>query len=317
MAKAGREIMSLLQKRLGAGPPEPALDVYIAELDPVLASLEHGVSGQSLAGSALKALLAKVEAADIDVDSWLRHHFYFISVEASRRGGAHVAAARALEAATFPDGLSHVDDYIPDENKLCRDTIAALRSPEHAAAVTAIELPTAWTVAWEAALNESEASFAAVQKTRTDKSIHVVVGQDAEVGFVDMMFRLRRYVDSRAARSDKVKVAQGKALLAPLLDMLAKAKAEERARGTRKEHAKPAAAGDKSAPAAVVAAPAVVVGTEPAAEPSKGSGGVQVRCSRRTGVKVRYGARTPVPLAMLSARRQCDMLVVEFESSEV
>jgi hypothetical protein len=268
MAKAGREITSLLQKRLAAGPPEPPLDAYIAELDPVLAALEQGVSGQSLAGSALKALLAKVEAADIDVDTWLRHHFYFISVEASRRGGAHVADARALEAAAFPDGLSHVDDYIPDENKLCRDTIAALRLPEHAGAVTAIGLPAAWTVAWEAALNESDAAFAAVQKTRTDKSIHVVVGQDAEVSFADVMFRLRRYVDSRASRSDKVKVAQGKALLAPLLDMLGKAKAEERARGTRKEHAKPAAEGDKSAPAAVVA-------TEPAAEAGKGATAVK------------------------------------------
>ncbi len=261
MAKAGREIMSLLQKRFSAGPPEPALDAYIAELDPVLAALEHGVSGQSLAGSALKALLARVETADIEVDTWLRHHFYFINVEAGRRGGPNVAAARALEAATFADGLTHVDDYIPDENQLCRETISALRSPEHASAVAAIGLPAAWTAAWEAALNESDASFAAVQKTRTDKSIHVVVGQDAEVGFVDVMFRLRKYVDSRAARTDKVKVAQGKALLAPLLDMLAKAKAEERARGTRKENAKQGE--DKGAPA----------GPGPAVEPSKGGGG--------------------------------------------
>jgi hypothetical protein len=267
MAKAGREIMSLLQQRFSEGPPEPALDAYIAELDPVVTALEQGVTGQSLAVSALKALLAKAEAADIEVDSWLRHHFYFINVEASRRGGPNVADARALEAATFPDGLSHVDDYIPDENQLCRETISALRSPEHVAAVTAIGLPAGWTAAWEAALNESEASFAAVQKTRTDRSIHVVVGQDAEVGFVDVMFRLRKYVDSRAARTDKVKVAQGKALLAPLLDMLAKAKAEERARGTRKEHAKKGE--DKGAPTG--GSPAG--GAAPQAGPTTGGGG--------------------------------------------
>jgi hypothetical protein len=265
MAKAGREIMSLLQQRISAGPPEPALDAYIAEFDPVITALEQGVTGQALAASALKALLGKVEAADIEVDTWLRHHFYFINVEASRRGGPNVAAARALEAATFADGLSHVDDYIPDENLLCRHAIAALRSPEHVAAVAAIGLPAGWTAAWEGALNESDASFAAVQKTRTDKSIHVVVGQDAEVAFVDVMVRLRKYVDSRASRTDKVKVAQGKMLLSPLLDMLAKAKAEERARGTRKENAKPGQGQEKTAPAAA---------NGPVADPVKaGSGG--------------------------------------------
>ena len=261
MAKAGREILILLKDRQSFGPPEPALDAYIPDLEPVITALEQGVTGQVLAASALKALLAKVEAADIEVDTWLRHHFYFINVEASRRGGHNVAAARALEAATFADGLAHVDDYIPDENLLCRQTIAALRSPEHVPAAAAIGLSSGWTDAWEAALNESDASFAAVQKTRTDKSIHVLVGQDAEVAFVDVMVRLRKYVDSRASRTDKVKVAQGRLLISPLLDMLDKAKAEERARGTRKEHAKKGE--DKGAPA----------GPGPAAEPGTGEGG--------------------------------------------
>lgn len=235
MAKAGRDIMILLQSRQSAGPPEAALDAYILDLEPVVTALEQGVSGQVLAAAALKALLAKVEAADIEVDTWLRHHFYFINVEASRRGGVHVAEARALEAAAFADGLAHVDDYIPDENQLCRGAIAALRSPEHVPVVAAIGLPVGWTAAWEIALNESDAAFTAAQKTRADRSIHVLAGQDAEVAFVDVMVRLRKYLDSRASRTDKVKIAEGRLLIAPLLEMLAKAKADERARGTRRQ----------------------------------------------------------------------------------
>jgi hypothetical protein len=150
-----------------------------------------------------------------------------------------------------------VNDYVPDENRLCRDAIVALRSPEHAATVAAIELPAGWLDRWEKALNESDAAFEAVQKTRADKSIHVLTGQDAEVAFVDVMLRLRRYIDSRASRTDKVKIAQGRQLVAPLLDALAKAKAEERARETRRENAKKK--GDKPAAAETATA-------EPAAE---------------------------------------------------
>jgi len=269
MATAGRNIVILLQSRQSAGPPEPALDAYIPELEPVVTGLEQGVSGQVLAASALKALLARVELADNDVDTRLRHHFYYINVEATQRSGPNILGAQALEAAAFPDGLAHVNDYIPDENRLCRDALAALRSPEHAATVAAIELPAGWLDKWEKALNESDAAFDAVQKTRASKSIHVLTGQDAEVAFVDVMLRLRRYIDSRASRTDKVKLAQGRLLLAPLLEVLNKARAEERARETRREHAKkkgdkPAAA--ETAAAAVSGAGSSETKVEPAAE---------------------------------------------------
>lgn len=237
--------MNLLHERRAAGPPEPTLDAYIDEIEPVVTALEQGVGGQVHAAAALKALHARVEAADIDVDTRLRHHFYYINVEATQRSGPNVADARALEAAAFPDGLAHVNDYIPDENRLCRNAILAMRSPEHAATVAAIELPAGWIDRWEKALNESDAAFDAVQKTRAGKSIHILTGQDAEVAFVDVMLRLRSYIGSRASRADKVKSAQGNLLIAPLLDALAKARAEERARGTRKEHAKKK--GDKPA----------------------------------------------------------------------
>ena len=104
-----------------------------------------------------------------------------------------------------------------------------------------------WTHAWEAALNASDAAFEEVQRARTGKTIHVLAGQDAEVAFVDVMVRLRKYIDSRAPRRDTVKVAQGRALLAPLLDMLSKEKAEERARATRKENAQKEAEGTPGA----------------------------------------------------------------------
>ena len=267
MATAGRNVVILLQARQSAGPPEPVLDAYIAEIEPVVTALEQGVSGQVLAASALKALHARVEAADIDVDAWYRHHFYYINVEAIRRSGLNVSGAQALEAAAFPDGLSHVEDYIPDENRLCRNAILTLRSTEHAATAAAIGLPTSWTDTWEKALNESDTAFDTAQKTRAGKSIHVLTGQDAEVAFVDVMLRLRRYIDSRAPRADKVKIAQGRQLVAPLLEMLDKARAEERARATRREHAKK---GGGTAAAAEVAAGSDAKSATPVAEPAEG-----------------------------------------------
>ncbi|MFT3774456.1 MAG: hypothetical protein QM820_54545 [Minicystis sp.] len=236
--KLGRAILTNLQERKAAGPAEQALDAFIPELETIVVALEGGVDGQAQAAAALKALLLKMEEADIEVDTDLRHIYHYISVEADRRAGPHVASARALLAATFADGLAHVDDYIPDENKLCRETIDVLRSPEHAPAVTAIKLPIAWIAQWEAHVDASDAAFQAVQKARAGKSIHVLAGQDAEVAFVDVMSRLRKYIDSRAPRNDKVKIAQGRLLIQPLLDLLAKIRADERARETRKEHAK-------------------------------------------------------------------------------
>jgi hypothetical protein len=237
-AEAGRAILTRLQVRMQQGPLEPALDAYVTELTPIVDALEQGVEGKVLAAGTLKGLLAKLDDADVRVDTWLRHHFFYIDVEASRRSGPNVEAAQALAAATFPDGLAHIDAYIPDENRLCRDAIAMLRSSEHAPTVAAIELRTEWTEAWEKDVEESDRAFAEVQAAREDKAIHVVAGQDAEVLFDDVIARLRRYIGSRAARTDRVKQAEGEQLIAPVLDALAKARAEAKARATRKAHEK-------------------------------------------------------------------------------
>jgi len=239
MLDVGKEILKRLKKRKTQGPKEDALDAYIPELSDVVKSLDTHVEGKVAADAARTAMLARSEAADIDVDTSLRHHEGFVFIEANRRGGPNVTAAKALYAAAFPDGLGHVDDYIPDENRLCRDAITVLESPEHAAAVKAIELPAAWLPKWKAALDESDQAFDEVKKARDDKKTHVGAGQDAQTDFVDVMVRLRRYIGSRAARSDKAKIAEGRTLLDPLLTMLDKAKAEKGARATRKAKAKP------------------------------------------------------------------------------
>ena len=115
----------------------------------------------------------------------------------------------------------------------------------------AIGLPAAWTDAWAAAVVVSDALFNEVQALRAGKSVQVIAGQDAEVAFVDVM---TRYIGSRASLKDTVKVAQGKLLIQPLLDALAKMRTEERARATRKDTAKKGkgkeAEKDKPAPAA-------------------------------------------------------------------
>jgi hypothetical protein len=233
MAEVGRGVLKNLQERAAAGPQEPGLEAFIPELEGVVVRLETHVGGSVLADAARKAQLVRVENADCDVDTWLRHVENFVWIEATRRVGPNVALALALHHAAFEDGLSIVDDYIPDENRVCRESIAALRSAEHAPTLAAIGLPQDWIPTWEAALNESDAAFAARDAARADKSKHVGGGQDTENDFVDVMLRLRKYIGSRASRKDKAKIAEGEALLKPLLDALKKARADQAARATR------------------------------------------------------------------------------------
>jgi hypothetical protein len=138
--------------------------------------------------------------------------------------------------AAFPHGLSHVDDYIPEENQFCRATIAVLRSTEQAPTVAAIGLPSTWTNNWEVAIDESDAVFAEVNAARESKSGHVDEGVDAEDDFVDIVVRLRRYIASRASRKDKAKQAEGRELLHPLTEALKKMATEQAARETREKN---------------------------------------------------------------------------------
>jgi hypothetical protein len=237
MRDVGRELVKGLVARRDAGPAEPGLDAFIPEVEEVVVRLETHVGGGALADAGRRAAVARQELADGDVDTWLRHHESFFSVEASRRVGPHAAAAGAIHGAAFRDGLGIVDDYIPDENRACRTAISVLRAPEHAATLEALRFPMAWLDAWEGALDESDAAFRDAERSRLDRSTHVGHGRDAEVDFADTALRLRRYIDSRASRDDKARIAEGKRLLAPLLSALKKIKTERLARATRRENA--------------------------------------------------------------------------------
>lgn len=239
-----------LAARAESGPPEPALDAYIAELAAVVQALTAPLAGNLLADAQRTARLAELEAADCEVDTAYRHVESYIDVESRRRAGPNVALALALHKAAFPDGLAHIDDPIPDENRLCRESLAILRSGDFASTVAAIALPLAWLDSWEVWLTRSEALYGEIEKARTARRSHVSAGQDAETEFVELCVRLRRYVASRARSSDKVRVAEGKALLAPLLDAMARLRATAAARATLRENEKKPAM-----PAAPVAPP--------------------------------------------------------------
>lgn len=225
-----------LKARQAKGPPEEALDAFIAPLEDVASRLDTGVEGKAVANAARIAQLDRLEKADSDVDAWFRHHYYYIDTEARRRVGLFILAAIALRDAAFAGGLELVDAYIPVENQAARNAIAVIRQEQHAKTAQDIGLPAEWTTKWEAALNESDDAFNEVQKARQGASANVGVGSDAETDFVDLALRLKRYVQSRASRTDKAKIAEGVSLLAPLTDALAKDRAEAAARATRKKN---------------------------------------------------------------------------------
>lgn len=228
-------LLARLVARQQAGPPEPALDAFIPELSTVAMTLDTHVTGKTLAHAQRLAALAKVEEADIEVDTWLRHHHAYLQIEAGRRAGPNVLAARALFQAAFPDGLAHVDDYVPDENQSCRAALVVLNAPENAATIAAIGLPPEWPARWAQALDASDAAFAAAQAARAARGTHVEAGENAEADLVDLVVRLKRYIGSRATRKDKAKQAEGQALLEPLTTVLEKAERERAARETRKK----------------------------------------------------------------------------------
>jgi hypothetical protein len=248
-------IHSALVKRKKAGPSEPALDAFIPELAAVKDKLAIHVDGKSSANAAREKHLARAESADIDVDTYFRHIEAFVFIEKNRRSGPHVGSAQSLYSAAFPEGLAHIDDRIEDENIHVRATLNALKSPEHAATLKAIDLPSAWIPALESALAESNAAIADVAKARGEKASHVGLGKSAEAEWIDLMVRLRRYVASRAKRTDIARIAEGTELIKPLLDAIQKLRATAAARATRRTK-KAGAPTNTTTPDAPSAAPA-------------------------------------------------------------
>jgi hypothetical protein len=231
-----RKLHANLTARAAAGPAEPALDEYISDLDTLVQALTAPLAGNLLADAQRTARLAELDAVDSEVDTSYRHLESYVAIESRRRAGPNVASALALHKAAFPDGLAHIDAPIPDENRVCRESLTVLRSAEYAPTVDAIGLPASWLNSWESWLTQSETIYAAIEKARTARRAHVSAGQDAETDFVELCVRLRRYISSRAKSSDKPRVAEGKALLAPLLDQMAKLRASAAARATIREN---------------------------------------------------------------------------------
>jgi hypothetical protein len=223
-----------LKERLKAGPEEPALDAFIAQLEAIIFDLEAHVGGTSETKGGRAALLTVADESDDEVDTLLRHIENYLLVESRRRTGDNRARARELHKAAFPDGLAHVDDRVIEENNHCRDSIRVLRVPENAATLNAIGLPIEWVNAFEAAVEKSDADNAALGKGRTARSTHINQAQGVEEDWEDAMLRLRHHIAGRARRDDLAKKAEGRKILDPLLFAVQKMRATAAARATRR-----------------------------------------------------------------------------------
>ncbi|TKC97971.1 hypothetical protein [Polyangium fumosum] len=233
-ATIGRKLHENLLLRAEHGPPEPALDAFVPLLDVVAARLSAHVTGKVETSAARAAHANHVEEADVEVDSCARHIEGFLYIEAHRRRGPYVTSARALHAAAFPTGRSFLDDHIPEQNAQVRGILTVLRAPEHAATLVGIAFPMEWLDRLASAVAASDAAFAERAAARGSLGKHVSLGRDAEAAWADVVGRLRKYVASRAAAGDVERESEGRALLAPLTDAIAHAKALAAARATRR-----------------------------------------------------------------------------------
>lgn len=233
-----KQIGNNLAARAQNGPAEPGLDVFIVECKDLAAALGTHVQGHVSANTERTAKLTLLAKLDAKVDTLYRHIFHYLDVESRAEHSPHAADSRSLLNTAFPDLLERVNDAIADENRYCRKALEVLRSADYASTVHAIELPLTWLDTWEAALSQSEATLLEVSKARIDKHQHIGAGKNAEEEWVELMVRLRKYMASRAKRSETTKIAEGEALLAPLLSTIARYKANAATRATRKEKAK-------------------------------------------------------------------------------
>jgi len=233
-ATISRKLHDKLVARAQTGPAEPALDIFIPQLETIAGQLETHVAGKDAANAARVAHVDRTERADADVDNWTRHIHLFLDVEGRHRHSPHAASARLLQVAAFPTGLDLVDERIPDENAKVRSALTTLRAPEHAQTLAALRLPLEWLDFLQAALDESDAAYADRASARGEGGEHVLRGRSVEADWVDVVGRLRKYIESRSPAGDLDRMAESRALLAPLTDALAHAKALAAARTTRR-----------------------------------------------------------------------------------
>lgn len=229
-----RKLRELLAARAQKGPAEPQLDAFIPELEAVSGRLDAHVGGKIAARAARAAGATRSEAADATVDTWARQIESFLDNAGRHRHSPHAASARALRDTAFPRGLAFIDDRIPDENAVVRAALQILRAPTHAGTLVNLHFPMAWLDLLDAAVGESDDAFAETSSARHEVVEHVTLGRDAETEWLDVVQRLQKYVEYRAMDADAEKQVECKALIAPLKDAVARAKALAATRATRR-----------------------------------------------------------------------------------
>lgn len=220
-----RKLHDNLASRAAAGPAEPGLDAYVARLAELVKALAISSPPPRSADANRLVLLGRVETISGEIDTLYRHTESYVRVESRRRLRRDATHAVAVHEAAFPDGLAHLEDPLCDERWLFRTTIAILRSPRLLPALKAIGLPTTWLDAWNVWLvraTENDEALEASLKARTDSQR---AGQDPAMDFLEICVALRRQAACRAAFSDKPRLAESKALLAPLLEEIASVRA--------------------------------------------------------------------------------------------
>lgn len=233
-----RHIAALIHDNLAAratkGLPDAIIDPFIAKSAAVRDALATQVDDKSEALADRSALLAENDVDDDNVDRWYRHAFRYLEVEALRRHAPEHIAVNALLAAAYPDGLAHVDDRIPDQNESVRQTLTTLRNPEFASTIAAIQLPIVWLDALDAAVEKSDASFAAYQAAMGQASSAVAMGRDAEDDWVEWARGLSHAIALRSNGADVDIVEQNKGLIAPLTNAVQHLRTQAKTRATKK-----------------------------------------------------------------------------------
>ena len=97
-----------------------------------------------------------------------------------------------------------------------------------------ISFPLEWIHRLEYAVGESDLAIAEKATARGAIGDHVILGRDAEAAWVDVVGRLRKYLDCRVHAGDVETAVENRGLLAPLTDAIAHAKALARSRATRR-----------------------------------------------------------------------------------
>lgn len=231
------QIHDNLAARAANGPADSLLDPFIAKSAVVRDGLTIQVDAKSAANAERAALLVRNDRDDDDVDRWYRHVYRYLEAESLRRHAPEHAAIKALLDAAYPDGLARIDDRIPDQNEEVRKTLVALRNPEVAGTLAAIQFPTGWLDALDSAVQTSDASFAAYRAAIGDGSSAVALGRNVEDDWVDWARALTHAMALRSSGAGIDVVEEGKRLMAPLTDAMRLLRTQAKTRATKKKAA--------------------------------------------------------------------------------